>query len=283
MKRHQSTTIACLMAAPSVSAQYMILNARSLGGESRPPLIILHGLLGSTRNWQTVGKLLSEHFEVHALDLRNHGESPWQATMSYTELATDITNWMDSQGIAKATLMGHSLGGKVAMKVALEAPERLTQLIVVDIAPKTYPHAWLDEIKALMELQPHELESRQAAEEALTQTVPDWALRKFLLTNLARDEATGHLRWQSNLRVIYDNLPALFLSPLSADATIATPSLFIHGEKSNYVTPEDERKIAGQFPHSKQVTIANAGHNVHFDQPAAFVQAVLAEASTTTA
>lgn len=253
----------------------MLLNARSFPSVGKPALLILHGLLGSTRNWQTVAKPLSEHFSVHTLDLRNHGESPWAPSMAYPEMAADVIRWMDAHNIENAVLMGHSLGGKVAMRVAHDFPDRLSRLIVVDIAPKAYPHAWLSEIKALMDLSPDQLASRQAAEDALTPAVPDWALRKFLLTNLSRDEATGALRRQSNLSVIYASLPALFLSSIDTGAVISTPSLFIKGDKSSYVTPQDEQAIANQFPNSSLIAIPNAGHNVHFDNPNAFVQSIV--------
>lgn len=258
----------------------MLLNSRSTPGNGLPALIILHGLLGSTRNWQTVAKPLSEHFSVHTLDLRNHGESPWAPSMSYSEMAEDIIRWMDASHIEKAILMGHSLGGKVSMRVANDFPERLSRLIVVDIAPKAYPHAWLKEIKALMDLTPEQLSSRQSAEDALMSAIPDWALRKFLLTNLSRDEATGSLRRQSNLSVIYDSLPALFLSSIAEDTSIEVPSLFVIGAKSNYVTDDDRQTIARQFPNSSFVSIPNAGHNVHFDNPSAFVQSVVQWAIT---
>jgi pimeloyl-ACP methyl ester carboxylesterase len=252
---------------------------RDLGGAGQSPLIVLHGLLGSSRNWQSAGADLAVAHHVHALDLRNHGRSPHDAEMSYAAMVADVWGWMDATGVRRATLMGHSLGGKVAMALACRHPERVERLVVVDIAPKDYHSAaHRAEFAAMNELDLRTLQSRTEAELKFEARVGDWAMRKFLTTNLERDTETGAWRWIVNLPVLTAALPALEKNPLAADDRFDGPTLFVAGEKSRYVLPEDRGRVAAHFPHAKHVVIAGAGHNPHMETRPAFSAAVLERA-----
>lgn len=249
---------------------------RDLGGAGRPPLVILHGLLGSSRNWQTAGRDLAAHFHVHALDARNHGGSPHAAAMDYDVMVADVLAWMEAQGIARATLLGHSMGGKTAMLLACRHPERVERLIVVDIGPLDYRWAaHRDEFAAMNELDLTTLASRAEAETRFEVRVSDWMMRKFLATNLDRDEAAGW-RWVVNLPVLTAALPVLERNPLQAGETFGGPALFILGGKSAYVRPEQHALIRRYFSQARIETLASAGHNPHMESREAFVAAVVA-------
>lgn len=248
---------------------------RDLGGAGRPPLVILHGLLGSSRNWQTVGADLAAKFHVYALDLRNHGRSPHADEMSYGAMMNDVLAWLDAQAITKATFLGHSLGGKVAMLLACRHPARVTRLIVVDIAPKEYSlPAHHEEFTAMNELDLARLASRAEAERQFELRVPKWAMRKFLVTNLERD-ADGRWRWQINLPALTRALPEVEKNPLAPGDGYAGPTLFILGGKSRFVEAQDHETIRQYFPRARIETIAGAGHNPHMDEREAFVRVIL--------
>jgi esterase len=248
---------------------------RDLGGEGKPPLVILHGLLGSSRNWQTAGADLAEKFHVYTIDLRNHGRSPHAEEMTYGAMREDVLAWLDAQSIGKATFLGHSLGGKVAMLLACRHPERVTRLIVVDIAPKAYAlPAHHEEFTAMNELDLGRLASRADAERQFEMRVPKWAMRKFLVTNLERDEG-GRWRWQINLPALTRSLPEIEKNPLAPGDRYAGPTLFILGGKSRFVEAQDHEKICQYFPAARIETIAEAGHNPHMDERKIFVRTVL--------
>ncbi len=236
-------------------------------------MVILHGLLGSSRNWAGLLKTLGKDLACHALDLRNHGQSPHAASMDYGELVADVRAYLDKAGLERVALVGHSLGGKVAMALACASPERVSHLLVVDIAPKPYPPRWEKEFAAMRALPVAEMKSRAEAEAALEPAVSDWAFRKFLLTNLGRREGGG-FEWTVNLPLLEASLPALFEHPLAAEDHYAGPTLFLRGEHSRFVRDEDVARIEAHFPQATLETIAGAGHNVHFDQPAAFEKAL---------
>ena len=251
---------------------------RDLGGAGKPPLVVLHGLLGSSRNWLTTGGDLAARYHVLAPDLRNHGKSPHGDSMDYPAMMADLLAWLDAQGLAKVTLMGHSMGGKVAMLLACRHPERVERLIVVDIAPKDYlSHAHRAEFAAMNELRLDTLQSRGEAELRFESRVSDWAMRKFLTTNLERDEATGGWRWQINLPVITQALPEIEGNPLASEDRFPGPVLFVTGGKSHYVREEDLSVITAHFPKAERKVIAGSGHNPHMEARAEFVAAVLAE------
>jgi esterase len=253
----------------------VLLFHRDLGGAGKPPLILLHGMLGSSRNWQTAGADLAAHFEVCALDLRNHGKSPHGGTMSYEEMMEDVIDWLKSRRLDAATVMGHSMGGKVAMLLACRHPERVTRLVIVDIAPKNY--FWPGHrasFAAMNELDLGDLRSRAEAEMRFEARVPSWPMRKFLTTNLERD-SSGNWYWQINLPVVTQALPELEKNPLRAEDRYDGPVRFIAGEKSNYIEAEDHPVISKHFPNAEIRTLANCGHNPHMEVREAFVAAVL--------
>jgi esterase len=248
---------------------------RDLGGTGKPPLVVLHGMLGSSRNWQTVGRELAARYHVLALDLRNHGGSPHAGEMTYETMLADVVGWLDRQGLQQATFVGHSMGGKVAMLLACRHPGRVARLVVVDIAPKDY--SWPEhrlEFAAMNELDLATLRSRAEAETRFAPGVPGWAMRKFLLTNLERDMA-GRWRWVVNLPVLTAALPALETNPLAAEDRFAGPVLFIVGGKSRYVRSDDWPTMTGHFPAAKLATITDSGHNPHMEAREAFVRLVL--------
>lgn len=250
---------------------------RDFGGAGLPPLILLHGLLGSSRNWQTTGADLTSKHHVFALDLRNHGRSPHDPEMSYPAMVSDVLTWMDSNGFAEATLMGHSMGGKVAMLLACRHPERVRRLIVVDIAPKNYlSTAHRGEFAAMNELDLRGLTSRGEAEMRFEARVPDWAMRKFLTTNLDRAD-DGSWRWAVNLPVLTETLPELERSSLDEGDRFAGPTHFITGGKSGYVHTDDWPRIIRHFPEARLTVIADSGHNPHMETRADFVRAALGE------
>ncbi len=260
------------------------LNARELGGAGGAPLVLLHGLLGSGRNWQTAGAGLAEAAggrEVWALDLRNHGKSPWHAVMTYEAMVADVLAWLDARGLGAVDLMGHSMGGKVAMLLACRHPDRVRRLVVVDIAPKAYlSHGHRAEFAAMNELRLAELQSRGEAELKMEGRVPDWAMRKFLTTNLERGE-DGGWRWAINLPVLTAALPEVEANPLreglaggESGDRFAGPVLFVRGGKSRYVSDEDAARVADVFPAARMETITAAGHNPHMETRAGFCAAV---------
>lgn len=254
----------------------VILFHRDLGGAGNPPLIVLHGLLGSSRNWQSTGTDLAARYHVYALDLRNHGRSPHSAEMTFEAMAADVLAWMAAQGITRTALMGHSMGGKVAMLVACRHPERVERLIVVDVAPKDYElMGHLNDFSALNELDLRTLQSRGEAEMRFEARVPSLGMRKFLATNLERDPETNTWRWIVNLPVLTATLPEMAKTSLVAGDRFGGPTLFVVGGKSRYIELADHAHITVFFPVAKIVTIEGAGHNPHMDSRVEFVRVVL--------
>lgn len=243
---------------------------RHFGGAGNPPLVILHGLLGSSRNWQTVGRELADRFDVYALDLRNHGSSPWSAGMSYPELAADAVAWLDERGLGPVHLLGHSMGGKTAMRFAIDHPDRLLSLTVVDIAPRDYDFHHRIEFAAMKSLDLASIADRREADAALSAGVSDWGMRQFLLTNLNRKD-DGSFGWDINLRELAGSLPEISANPLAPGETYAGPTTFVIGGKSAFVRHEDRAAITCHFPGAEFAELPSAGHNPHIDDRAAFV------------
>ncbi len=247
---------------------------RDFGGAGHPPLVVIHGLLGSSRNWQTVGAELAERRHVLALDLRNHGLSPHAEDHDFATMEADVLRWMDAQGIARAALMGHSMGGKVAMALACHRPERVERLVSVDIAPRDYDASKFKAIlAAMMAIEPETLASRAAAETQLAEVVKDWAMIKFLTTNLERGE-DGVFHWRVNVPAVSAELDEIAGNSLSPGDRYEGPALFVIGGYSRHVREEDRPEIAARFPQSRIITVAESGHNPHIEQRAAFVAAV---------
>lgn len=231
-------------------------------------------MLGSSRNWQSAGRDLTDRFHVLALDLRNHGASPHAESMTYPELMEDVLAWLDAQGIARAALLGHSMGGKTAMLLACRHPERVEQLIVADIAPKDYH--WVAHrvnFAAMNALNLADLNSRADAELRLEAQVPDWAMRKFLTTNLDRAD-DGGWRWVINLPAITAALGTLERNSLAPDDRFAGPTLFVAGGRSDYVQPADHATIRRHFPAARVEIIPESGHNPHMETREKFVALV---------
>lgn len=251
------------------------LASRDLGGAGAPPLVVLHGLLGSSRNWQSAGAALAARGpRVVALDLRNHGESPWAAACGHAEMAGDVAAWIDRSGLAPVHLLGHSLGGKVAMRLAVDRPDLVARLTVVDIAPRDYPGRLRVEFEAMRRLDLAALASRRDADAALAALVPDWAQRQFILTNLGQD-AEGAWAWKVNFPALEAALPRMLANPLAPGQAYAGPARLIRGGTSDYVRDEDLPRFRAHFPAGDVVTLPGSGHNPHFDARSGFVDAVL--------
>jgi esterase len=254
----------------------MQLHHRDLGGSGKRPLVVLHGMLGSSRNWQTGGRDLAEHFHVLALDLRNHGSSPHAESMTYAEMMADVLAWLDSQRLARATFLGHSMGGKVAMLLACRHAVRVERLVVADIAPRNY--FWPGRratFAAMNELNLADLRSRAEAEMRFEARVPSRTIRKFLATNLERSEQ-GRWRWQINLPAITAALAELEKNPLHPDDRFDGVTTFIAGARSTYIEPGDYGAIRAHFPAADIRVLEQAGHNPHLEAREAFVAAVVA-------
>ncbi|MBL4574601.1 MAG: alpha/beta fold hydrolase [Opitutaceae bacterium] len=251
----------------------MHLYHRDLGGSGNPPLIILHGFLGSSRNWQTVGRDLSQWFHVYALDLRNHGQSPWADTQDYAVMAADILTWMSENELSSAHFIGHSMGGKLAMYLACYHPEVLQRLVVVDIAPKKYPPAHTVDFNAMHSVALENTSSRSAAEKQMEEWIEDDLLRQFLLTNLGRGEE-GKLKWIVNLSVLEKYSSILEQSPLKAADRYDGEVLLLIGGKSSYFAEGDEAIVTRHFPSAEIHQIEESGHNPHFDTRNEFVSKV---------
>jgi esterase len=233
-------------------------------------VILLHGLFGSSDNWHPVARRLAENFQVFALDQRNHGQSPHNDEMDYSLMAADVDEFMAARKIQTAFVIGHSLGGKTAMQLALQFPDRVEKLIVADMAPRAYAPVHDKIFAALLALDLKSFATRQDVENKLASEIPSLSLRQFLLKNLGRG-ASGKFFWKINLRGLSENYPKLG-DAIFAAIPFAKPALFIRGGKSNYLKPEDEPLIRELFPRAKIQTVADAGHWVHADAPDDFLR-----------
>jgi pimeloyl-ACP methyl ester carboxylesterase len=232
------------------------------------PVLILHGLFGFSDNWQTIAKGLATDHLVITPDLRNHGRSPHVPTHTYPEMAQDIREFMEAHWVFHAALVGHSMGGKVAMQLALDNPDMVERLVVVDMEPGQATDNHRDIFKALLELDFSKIKTRQEADEFLVNRIPDPGTRQFLLKNITREE-DGSFLWKMNLPVLWKYYPYI-LAPVSG-TPFDKPTLFIRGSRSDYIRDEDIPGIMQLFPEAKIITIEGAGHWVHADQPAALL------------
>ena len=250
----------------------MRLNLQRYG--SGPPLIVLHGLFGSRANWHAISRALADDFEVIAVDQRNHGNSPHADEMTYAAMADDLLQLMTHEGIARAHVLGHSMGGKTAMQFALTHGERVDRLIVVDIAPRAYPPHHDDLLDALRELDLDAATSRAELDAMLARRIDAPAVRQFLLTNVTRDDDGGFV-WRINLPAIAASYAAL-VAEVDSARSFEGPALFVAGERSDYIAPEDRALIRARFPRARFASVKGAGHWVHADQPEAFRRIVQA-------
>jgi esterase len=235
-------------------------------GES---LVILHGLFGSLDNWHSLSLKLGEHFHVLAIDQRNHGHSPHSGEMSYTLMSEDIGELLHRYAIRRTRVLGHSMGGKTAMQFALLFPEQVERLVVVDIAPRTYPPHHQKILAALLALELSRFETRKQLEEALAMPIPDLALRQFLLKNIERDPQ-GRMRWKIGLEEInrnYENLR----HALPDTHRFLRPTLFLRGEFSDYLQQQDLAEVHRRFPAANLHTIPQSGHLPHVENPEALL------------
>jgi pimeloyl-ACP methyl ester carboxylesterase len=262
------------------------LATRTLG-EAGPRVVFVHGLFGQGRNWTTIGKGLADGHRVTLVDLPNHGHSPWTDRVDYLDMVELLATELEQLG-EPVTLVGHSMGGKVAMLLALRRPELLRALVVVDIAPVEYPLSggrtddpdeeaspFADFIEAMRDLDLDRLTTRDDADAALKDAVPSRMVRSFLLQSLVRDGmgADGGWRWRLNLDLLARDLGELrgFPTP-PAGASFDGPVLWIAGANSTYVLPEDRPHMDALFPSTRLVRIKNAGHWVHSEQPEIFLE-----------
>ncbi len=239
-------------------------------GEGKP-MVILHGLFGSSDNWQSMGREFAENFTVYLVDQRNHGHSPHSEAFSYEIMANDLKSFFTDEGISNAIVIGHSMGGKTAMRFAQLYPDKIDRLIVVDIGVKSYEPHHQDIIDAFHSLDLPKLESRKDAEEAMKNRIPDFGVRQFLLKNLYRKSKT-EFAWRHNFPVLEEKMDEI-LAPIPGNS-VDKPTLFIRGEKSDYINPSDFESIKMVFPKAEFVALAT-GHWVHAEDSEGFYKKVM--------
>lgn len=248
----------------------MKLYHRELG--QGKPLIILHGLFGSSDNWMSVAKELQEHYKIYLVDQRNHGQSPHSEEFSYQAMAEDLNEFIDDHKIENPSVMGHSMGGKTAMNFALNHTDKWDKLIVVDMAPRAYPVHHGTILEGLKSIDLAGLRSRGDADKQLAKYVSEAGIRQFLLKNLARKQ-DGGFEWKINLPVIDKNIEAMG-EGIEPRLAIEKDVLFIRGENSDYLQDKDNILIVQLFPNSEVKTVKNAGHWVHAEQPDVVIEMV---------
>jgi esterase len=236
------------------------------------PLIILHGLFGSSDNWFSLAKVFAEHFTVYLVDQRNHGQSPQSDNFDYKLLTEDLATFILEHHLEKPHIIGHSMGGKTAMNFAVKYPDNLDKLIVVDIAPKQYPVHHDHILEGLHEIDLQTLTSRSEADRLLSQQVPEPDVRQFLLKNLARI-GEGKFEWRVNIHAIDKHIEEIGAG-MQYQGKFTGPTLFIKGKRSNYYATGDDENILGIFPAAQFVTL-NTGHWVQAEDPKAFAETTL--------
>jgi esterase len=250
---------------------------------SGDPIVILHGLYGSSDNWHSISRKLAEEFTVYTVDQRNHGQSPHHPEHNYEVLGEDLKAFILEQALDKPIILGHSMGGKTALAFGMKYPEMVKKMIVVDISPLGYSYkAYSAEsssheriIYALQSIDPALLASREEADAILQKTIAPAAIRQFLLKNLKR--STEGFYWALNIQALAENLPAIYSGILPENMNVALPQfplIFIKGEYSVYIRKKDEEAIHQYFPWAEIEVIPEAGHWVHAEQPEAFLHAV---------
>jgi len=249
----------------------MKLHYRTLG--EGPPLIILHGIFGTSDNWQTFGKQLASDYRVFLIDQRNHGLSPHSDTFDYPSMAEDLQQFIEHHQLETPIILGHSMGGKVAMFHAVKYPDKLGKLIVVDIAPRSYPVHHQHILDAMGSVDLSSVASRGEVEEQLKPHLPDWGVRQFIMKNLNRED-DNTFSWKLNLAAIRENIENVGMA-VEASEPVNKPTLFVRGEKSDYIGSEDEALIHKIFSEAELATIKKAGHWVHAEQPKALYETLM--------
>lgn len=235
-----------------------------------PPLVIAHGLYGSGRNWGVIARRLADRRNVVAVDMRNHGDSPRAPTQSYPDMAADLAEVIESLD-APVNLLGHSMGGKASMQLALTRPDLIRRLVVADIAPVAYSHDQTRNARAMAALDLTEMTTRAEVDAALARRIDDPALRAFFLQSL--DLRHKPPRWKLNLKVLEDEMPKIVGWP-GTQGMFDQPALFLTGADSNYVRPEHRETIKALFPKARFAKIPAAGHWLHAEKPREFEETV---------
>lgn len=247
-----------------------MLNIVKHGNHAGRPLVIAHGLFGSARNWNAIARRLSDDRPVLAVDMRNHGHSPRAHTQSYSDMAADLVEVIDANG-GDADVLGHSMGGKAAMVLALNRPDLVAHLIVADIAPVAYAHSQSHLINAMRSVDLARVTSRRDADAQLAAAVPEDAVRAFLLQSL---DLTGDApRWRLNLDVLEGEMPGIIGFP-DLSTRFTGPTLFLRGGASDYIRDEHQPLIDRLFPNAQIQTLKGAGHWLHAEAPRPFEAAV---------
>ena len=252
----------------------MLLNSNILGKGNNQVFVILHGFLGMSDNWKTHGKQLSENgFEVHLIDQRNHGSSFWDDEFNYQVMVDDLKHYCEAYQLSNIILLGHSMGGKTAMLFAVQHPESVSKLIVADISPRFYPVHHQTILEGLNALNFDVIKTRGEADTVLNNYIPDFGTRQFLLKNVYWKEK-GKLALRVNLRVLTENISEVG-EALPGYAQFKKDTLFLRGDRSEYISIEDETLIKAHFPKAQIVTIKNAGHWLHAENPKDFFEALI--------
>ncbi len=240
------------------------------GDKSNEPLIILHGFFASSRNWRLIAKKLAEHCHVFVMDLRNHGLSPHDSEMDYPLMVEDLNEFMDEHNLQKANVLGHSMGGKIAMWLALTSPERINKLIVADISPVSYQHSFDHTIKALKDIPLDQISNRKQADEFLSSAIPELSYRLFLLQNLQLID--GKYSWRVDLDVFQNTADNIIAFPDMNHLPFAEDALFIMGENPRYT---NTKAIYKHFPHAEISVLKGTNHWLHVDEPEMFCTNVI--------
>ncbi len=243
----------------------MKLHFRTLG--SGEPLLILHGLFGSSDNWQTLGRKYAENYTVYLIDQRNHGHSDWSNEFDYKLLSDDLHELIKAEGLNKVRILGHSMGGKTAMTFALDHQALIEKMIIADIAPKGYPPHHGPILAALNSVNLDVLKTRKDVEDVISAQIPDPGTKMFLLKNLYW-KADGQLGWRINIPVLEEKMPHIIAAIPNKMVDVNT--LFLRGDRSGYITDADLDAIHDQFPNSQVKTIHGAGHWLHAEKPEEF-------------
>jgi esterase len=246
------------------------LHAEISGDNEASTIIIIHGLFGSTSNWRTVSRELSKSHRIICLDLRNHGNSPWHDSMSYTEMAGDVKRFIDDNQITRPSIIGHSMGGKTTMALLQDFELDLAKIFIIDIAPVTYAHSHDGFINAMQSLNFDTVKNRNDVDQHLKPFVEEPPIRQFLMQNLHRQ--SDSYKWRININAIASNMTKIL--GYGQRKSVDHPVIFISGGQSTYIQPEHHSLIKANFPDAVIETIADAGHWLHAEKPAEFLAIV---------
>jgi esterase len=242
-------------------------------GEGEAVLIILHGLFGSLDNWQSLGKQFGEHFTTYVLDQRNHGRSPHFDKHNYKAMAADLLQFLESENIEEAHLLGHSMGGKTVMQFSIENPQFIKKMVVVDIAPKYYAPHHQNIIAALESVNFETITDRKEVQAKIEESIQEPGIVQFLMKGITRKDKET-LGWKFNLKVLSAQIENIG-EALEGFAYFTNPTLFVRGENSNYITEDDIDVIEDIFPMAQYTTIDDAGHWLHAENPVQFFDKVM--------